>query len=411
MRFRSGTSIALASVLAFAGAVSAADSGESIDYWYWQDDVTDTTIQDLADQFEQINGITVNIRDSVAQPQFYDSLVNAIAAGNAPDATHLNTNMFGQLLQAQMLEPLDGYIEGWAAKDDVIPSMWDFVTSPDGSTIFAMPNKFLMFYLYYRCDLFEAAGVEVPTTQTEFVEAAAALTDPENETWGFDIRGGPNGQDQWAAFLVAGGARFLDEDGNVAFDSPETKASNDLYISTYPSAPPGAVNDGFAQIIANFQSGTAAMIINHLGAAKTLEASNGDQVCVALIPSATGDPSQTTYMGTMNANAVLADSDSKDAAFKWIAFLAEQQPQLAITQSTNGYLPVVQSVAGDPRFEDDRFFQISVEAAQNVVTAWPAIPGTTEATQKTWQPLFQGALLGENDNNAVVEGVAETLAQ
>ncbi len=46
-----------------------------------------------------------------------------------------------------------------------------------------------------------------------------------------------------------------------------------------------------------------------------------------------------------------------------------------------------------------------------MVTAWPAIPGTTEATQKTWQPLFQGALLGENDNDAVVEGVAETLAQ
>lgn len=411
MKVRSGIAVALASALAIAGVASAQDGPTSIDYWYWQDDVTDTTIQDLADQFEQINGITVNIRDSVAQPQFYDSLVNAIAAGNAPDATHLNTNMFGQLLQAQMLEPLDPYIETWAAKDDVIPSMWDFVTSPDGTTVFAMPNKFLMFYMYYRCDLFEAAGVEVPTTQEEFVAAAAALTDPENEVWGFDIRGGPNGQDQWAAFLVAGGARFLDDAGNVAFDSPEARASNDLYISTYPSAPPGAINDGFPQIIANFQSGTAAMIINHLGAAKTLEASNGDDACVALIPSATGDPSQTTYMGTMNANAVLADSDAKDAAFRWISFLAEQRPQLAITESTNGYLPVVQSVASDPRFEENRFFQVSVQAAQNAVTAWPAIPGTTQATQQTWQPLFQGALLGENSNDAVVEGVAETLAQ
>lgn len=414
MRVRSGIAIALASALAFAGVAGAAESGEveSIDYWYWQDDVTDPTIQNLADQFEQIYGIRVNIRDSVAQPQFYDSLVNAIAAGNAPDATHLNTNMFGQLLQAQMLEPLNEHVDAWAGKDDVIPTMWAFVTSPDGQTIFAMPNKFLMFYLYYRTDLFAEYGVEVPTTQEEFVAAAAALTDPDNEHWGFDIRGGPNGQDQWAAFLVAGGARFLDADGNVAFDSPETRTSNDLYISTYPSAPPGAINDGFPQIIANFQSGTAAMIINHLGAAKTLEASNGDQVGVALIPSATGDPSQTTYMGTMNANAVLASSDAKDAAFRWISFLAEEQPQLAITRSTNGYLPVVQSVAARPEFEDNRFFQVSVQAAQGAaVTAWPPIPGTTKATQQTWQPLFQGALLGQNPNDAVVEGVAATLAE
>lgn len=384
---------------------------DSIDYWYWQDDVTDPTIPNLASEFEQITGITVNIRDSVAQPRFYESLVNAIAAGNAPDATHLNTNMFGQLLDAGILEPLDSYIDGWAGKDDVVPSMWTFVTSPDGQTRFAMPNKFLMFYMYYRTDLFEAAGVEVPKSQAEFVAAAEALTNASKNQYGFDIRGGPNGQDQWAAFLVAGGARFVDDAGAVAFDSPEAKASNDLYIQTLPYAPPGAVNSGFAQIISNFQNGNAAMIINHLGSAKTLEASNGDQVGVALIPSASGDPAQTTYMGTMNANAVLAASEKKEAAFQWISFLAEQQAQLAITRSTNGYLPVVQSVAADPQFETNRFFQVSVEAAKGDVTAWPAIPGTTEATQKTWQPLFQGALLGQNPNDAVVEGVAATLAQ
>ncbi len=181
MRFRSGIAVGLSSVLALAGVASAQDSAQSIDYWYWQDDVTDTTIQDLADQFEQINGITVNIRDSVAQPQFYDSLVNAIAAGNAPDATHLNTNMFGQLLQAQMLEPLDPYIETWAAKDDVIPSMWDFVTSPDGSTIFAMPNKFLMFYCTTAWTSSRPRASRCPKTQEEFVAAAEALTDPDNE--------------------------------------------------------------------------------------------------------------------------------------------------------------------------------------------------------------------------------------
>ena len=381
----------------------------SINYWYWQDDVTDPTIQNLADQFEQLYGIHVNIQSSIAQPNFYQSLVNAIAAGNAPDATHLNTNMFGQLIQANVLEPLDSMIDAWPGKADVIPSMWDFDKGPDGK-IYSMPNKFLMFYMYYRTDLFAKYGVEVPKTQQEFVAAAKALSHPSDGVYGFDIRGGANGQDQWAAFLVAGGAQFLDSSGKVAFNSDVTKASNQLYVSTYPDGTnPGALNDGFAQIIANFESGTAAMIINHLGAAKTLDAWDSEKTGVALIPSATGDPSKTTYMGTMNANAVLAASTKKEAAFKWISFLTESIAQLAITKSTNGYLPVVTSVANDKQFASNKYMQISIQATANAVTAWPAIPGSTVAAQKTWQPLFQGALTGKNSADAVVEGVANTL--
>jgi len=398
-----------------APAESSAPASEptkvtSINYWYWQDDVTDQTIQNAANQFEQLYGIHVNIQSSIAQPNFYQSLVNAIAAGNAPDATHLNTNMFGQLIQANVLEPLDSMIDAWPGKADVIPSMWAFDKGPDGK-IYSMPNKFLMFYMYYRTDLFEKYGVAVPKTQEEFVAAAKALTHPADKAYGFDIRGGPNGQDQWAAFLVAGGAQFLDSSGAVAFNSDAAKKSNQLYISTYPdSTNPGAINDGYAQISANFQAGTAAMIINHLGLAKTLDAWDSAKTGVALIPSATGDPTKTTYMGTMNANAVLAASTKKEAAFKWISFLAETTAQLAITKSTNGYLPVVTSVATDPQFQSNKYMQISIQAAANAVTAWPAIPGSTVAAQKTWQPLFQGALTGKNTADAVVEGVANTLS-
>jgi multiple sugar transport system substrate-binding protein len=381
----------------------------SINYWYWQDDVTDPTIQNLANQFEQLYGIKVNIQSSIAQPNFYASLTNAIAAGNAPDATHLNTNMFGQLINAKILEPLDDRIATWKGKDDVIPSMWDFDKGPDGK-IYSMPNKFLMFYMYYRIDLFAKYGVEVPKTQAEWVEAAKKVTHPADGVYGFDIRGGPNGQDQWAAFLVAGGANFLGADGKVAFNSAEAKASNALYTSTYPdSVNPGAINDGFAQIIANFEAGKAAMIINHLGSAKTLDKWDAEKTGVALIPSATGDPSKTTYMGTMNANAVLAASNKKDAAFLWISFLTEATAQTAITDSTNGYLPVVKSVADLAKYKTNKYMQLSLAATTNKVTAWPAIPGSTVAAQKTWQPLFQGALTGKNSADAVVEGVATTL--
>jgi len=386
-------------------------SGTTINYWYWQDVTTDTTIQDLATKFKAETGITVNIMDNIAQPDFFDSLVNAVAAGNAPDATHLNTNMLGQMISANVLENLNDYIAGWDKASDITDTLWQYVENADGSVRYAVPNKFLMFYMYYRADLFQAAGVAVPKTQEEFVAASKAMAAyDKGNTFGFDIRGGANGQDQWAAFLVAGGAKFVDSTGTVAFDSPEARASNNLYISTFDSAPPGAINDGMPQIKANFIAGKAAMIINHLGSAKEISDALGDKAGVALIPSATGDPSKTSYMGTMNMNGVLASSTKKDAAFKWISYLAEADAQLAIAQSPNGYLPVVSSVASDPAFANNKYFQTSIEAAKNGTVAWPPVPGTTKATQQTWQPLFQGALLGKNGNDDVVTGVAQALA-
>jgi multiple sugar transport system substrate-binding protein len=349
--------------------------------------------------------------DDVSSPDFFDALVNAVAAGNAPDATHLNTNMLGRLIDAKVLADISSDIDAWDGAEAITPNLWQYVESADGSARYAVPNRFLTFFLYYRTDLLQAAGVEVPETQEEFVAASDALAAASADQYGFDIRGGAYGWDQWAAFLVAGGARFVNDSGEVVFDSDGARAANDLYISTYGSAPPGAINDGFPQIISNFETGTATMIINHLGAAKTLVASLGqDKVGAALIPSATGDPDETTYMGTMNMNGVLSSSDKKEAAFQWISYLAEPDAQMAIAKSPNGYLPVVTSVAEDPAFADDPYFQVSYQAAQAGTIAWPALPGTITAAAVTWQPLFQGALLGDHSNDDVVAGVAESLA-
>lgn len=396
-----------------AGASSNAPAGPkvtSINYWYWQDVTTDQTINNLAAEFKKKTGITVNITDSVAYPQFYDKLINSIAAGNAPDATHVNTNMLGQLEASHALAPLDTYIDSWSGKDTIADAMWSYVKSPDGKTTYAMPNKFLMFYMFYRTDIFQADGItSFPKTQAEFVEMNKKLYNPSKHQYGFDIRGGTGGQDQWAAWLAAGGAQFLDSSGNVAFNSDATKKSNDLYISMSKYAPPGAVNDGYPQILANLKSGTSAVVINHLGGAKTLDAALGDKVGVALIPSLTGDPSQTTYMGTMNANAVLANSPKKEAAFEWISFLDSNDAQMAIANSPNGYLPVTKQAQQDPTLLANPNIAVSIEAAKGKTTSWPAIPGTTVASTKTWEPLFQGAVLGKNSNDAVIEGIANAL--
>ena len=111
----------------------------------------------------------------------------------------------------------------------------------------------------------------------------------------------------------------------------------------------------------------------------------------------------------MNANAVLAASEKKDAAFQWISYLAEATAQTAITEVPQRLPAGGQSVADLAKYKTNKYMQVSLLRRPPTVTAWPAIPGTTVATQKTWQPLFQGALTGKNSTDAVMEGVATTL--
>jgi multiple sugar transport system substrate-binding protein len=204
-----------------------------INYWFWKDNPDDHTIADLAASFEKQTGIHVNLMSDVTYSDFFNFLVNSVAAGTAPCATHLNTNYLGQLIAAGVLEPLNDRIAAWPGESAVTPSLWTYVVGPDGKTQFALPNKFLMFYMYYRKDLLEAAGVAVPKTQQEFVDAAKAVAaSAPGKRFGFNLRAGNGGWDQWAAFLVAGGARFIDNTGKVVLDGPDALKSNALYLST-----------------------------------------------------------------------------------------------------------------------------------------------------------------------------------
>jgi multiple sugar transport system substrate-binding protein len=389
------------------GGGSGAKAGTQIDFWWFKNKPQEKVMDQLAAQFQTETGIKVNVHEDVAFADYYNHLVNAIAAGDAPDAVEFNSAQFGQLVASHALASLNDQVSSWSGQKDVIPTLWPGLESVDGKTKYAMPLNFLTFIMLYRKDLLAKAGVPVPKTQEELVSASKKLAATGHGQYGFMVRAGFNGQDNWTAFLVAGGARIVDNSGKVVLDSPEAKTANDLYISTYPYAPPGTIGTTSGlQLVQTLEAGTATMIIDNIGGARAL--TDPSKVGAALIPSASGDPSQTKYMGGLNMTGVLAGSKKKDAAFKWLSYLAEQKAQLAIAKSTAGYLPVVTSVAQDPQFKDDPFFQTSLTAAANGAIIWPALPGVAKAAQ-AWQPVFQGALLGKNSNDEVIKTVTAAL--
>jgi len=102
--------------------------------------------------------------------------------------------------------------------------------SANGS-LYALPLYSETSFTFYRTDLFEAAGVEVPTEQisyTEFAEMAAKLHDPDNGIYGTCQRGKAGwGENMAFVGTVANafGARWFDMDWKPQLDSPEWSIS------------------------------------------------------------------------------------------------------------------------------------------------------------------------------------------
>ncbi len=135
-----------------------------------------------------------------------------------------------------MADPTDAEVaEALAAIRDRVPERaWPVVFRPDdsgrydGEHVWALPLSTMVKALWYRKDLFAAAGLSPerpPQDWDELLEYARQLTRPERGQYGLMIEGGP--ALSWGAYtlLVSAGARAVaeDTDGNwrATYGSPE----------------------------------------------------------------------------------------------------------------------------------------------------------------------------------------------
>lgn len=123
------------------------------------------------------------------------------------------------------LVPLDGLSEEYDV-GDLLPAMAGGL-SHEG-TLYAAPFYGESSMIMYRTDLMEKAGMEMPEAPTwQFIrEAAAAMTDRDNDINGICLRG-KAGWGEGGAFITVTansfGARWFDEDWKPQFDQPEWK--------------------------------------------------------------------------------------------------------------------------------------------------------------------------------------------
>ena len=142
--------------------------------------------QQKFDQYTKENpNVTIEPVDIGAER--FQKLMTLVSSGTAPDIIYINEWCYS-LAYRNVLMGLDDFI----AND----SEFDLNQFPESlltplryeDKLYALPQEVSPFVMYYNKDMFEAAGVELPTddwTIDDFYAAAKALTDPEKKVYGY----------------------------------------------------------------------------------------------------------------------------------------------------------------------------------------------------------------------------------
>jgi sorbitol/mannitol transport system substrate-binding protein len=267
------------------------------------------------------------------------------------------------------LVPLDDLSEEYDVAD-ILPAMASGL-SYDG-TLYAAPFYGESSMVMYRTDLMEAAGLEMPASPTwDFIrEAAAAMTDRDNEINGICLRG-KAGWGEGGAFINtmanSFGARVFDEEWNAQLDSEAWANTLNFFVEMMAeSGPTGYATNGFNENLSLFNQGKCGMWIDATVAASFVTGADStvaDSVGFALAPN-TGLGKNANWLWAW-ALAIPAGTDNPDEAKQFIEW-ATSKDYIELVAANEGWANVPPgartSLYENPEYQAVPFAQMTLDS-------------------------------------------------
>lgn len=213
---------------------------------------------------------------------------------------------------------------------------------------------------FYRTDLFEAAGLEMPERPTwdQIAEFAAALHNPDEGQYGICLRMLPGWGEQLAPLTTvinAFGGRWYDEEWNAQLDSEQSAGAISFYLDLVTNyGQPGAQDSGFTECETLFEQGEVAMWYDATSAAELVSAETSS------VSGSVGYAYPPTQVGPTNwlwnwSFAMASTSDQKEAALAFMEWATSKEYfQTIVERDGFGRAPTGarQSTYDDPAYAE-----------------------------------------------------------
>jgi len=192
---------------------TSASAKVTITFWGWTDfiKIAEAILPEFQALYPDIDVELVNLGSG----DLHDKLLAALFAGvGAPDSAVIVQRRTKQYVDTGLLLDVSSIFED--KKDDFPPALLELVETESG--IYGIPIDFAQSVIFYRRDLFQEKGIQVPIeTWDDFITAAKKLTNKEAEqygTWLFYPSGGW-GANFFIQFLQSRGGNIFDENDRL----------------------------------------------------------------------------------------------------------------------------------------------------------------------------------------------------
>ncbi|GAA1497958.1 ABC transporter substrate-binding protein [Paeniglutamicibacter kerguelensis] len=330
--------------------------------------------------------VKVNLENVGTGNDHYTKIQNAVKAGSgAPDVAQIEYAALPQFALSDSLVDLKGYGAG-DLQANYTPSTWGSVNLNGG--IYALPQDSGPMAMFYRADVFEKHGIEVPSTWEEYIEAGKKLHAADPKAYITNDMGdaGFTTSMIWQAggqpYKVEGSTNVqinLQDEGSKAW----TQNWNQL-VEGKLVAPVASWSDEWYK---GLSDGNIATLIIGAWMPANLESGAADgsgKWRVAPMPTyEKGKPVSAENGG--GGDAVLKQSKNKAAAYGFLQF--SNGPEGSKIHAANGGFPSTVADLNDPAFlnAENKYFggqkinEVLVQSAKDVVPGWSYLPFQTYA--------------------------------
>jgi multiple sugar transport system substrate-binding protein len=351
-------------------ACARTDAGTVVEFWALGRE--GEHVRALVPAFEARHaGVTVRVQQ-IPWSAAHEKLLTAYVGDALPDVIQLGNTWIPEFVALGALEPLDAWLAKTPALEtgDFFPGVLDAAVI--GGATQAVPWYADTRLLFYRSDWFPA---DLPSTWPAWLAAAARVKPrlgPGQHPFLFPLG-------EWEVPVILAlqhGAELLREGETQAnFSSPEFRAAFAFYLSLFAQglAPQTGVAQ-LANLHQDFAAGAFGALVtgpwNLREFAARLPPEMQARWATAPMPAFAGSGPGVSLAGGASL-ALVASSQRKEAAWAWIAFLAEPAQQ-AEFHRLSGDLPARRSAWDDAALSGPRVAAFRAQLAHAVAT--PKLP-------------------------------------